>query len=146
MEVSLVNRNTGELKAIKVGWSWTIFFWNHLFSLPLFLRGLYGYAAIRLVLFILAAEFGINFIALESFEQMPTFERADGLPVLISLLPLVFDIYMGVKGNELTAKKYNRKNWDFAEPDSPAARYAKQKWGISDATPPPLESAGQGAQ
>lgn len=42
------NPRTGELREVKVGWSWTLFFFSGLFGLPLFLRGLHVWGALFL--------------------------------------------------------------------------------------------------
>lgn len=39
-------------------------------------------------------------------------------------------IWMGIKGNEMTAKNYLETGWQFADGNSDAVRYAKGKWGI----------------
>ncbi|MFZ3033752.1 MAG: hypothetical protein WA138_07055, partial [Parvibaculum sp.] len=46
------NSKTGELKQVKIGWSWTLFFFSSLFGLPLFLRRLYVWGAVELILWV----------------------------------------------------------------------------------------------
>lgn len=40
------------------------------------------------------------------------------------------NIFIAIKGNELTAKNYLELGWEFTEPDSDMVRMAKGKWGL----------------
>lgn len=48
MKVGMRNPKTGEIKQVKVGWSWTLFFFSGMFGIPLFLRGLHMWGAVFL--------------------------------------------------------------------------------------------------
>lgn len=121
MNVAMKNPKTGEIKEVKVGWSWTLFLFSGLFGLPLFLRKLHIWGAIFLVLWV------VNLIA-------PSALPADeGAIISIGLFIIFFalQIFLGIKGNEMTAKNYLENNWAFAEPDSELTKMAKMRWGIS---------------
>ena len=104
-QVPFQNAVTGEIKMVKVGFSWTLFLFGGFFGLPAFMRGLNSWG-VRLLL----------------------------VALLLGPVVLAFTIYLGVKGNELTAKNYLEKGWRFAEPDSLATTQGLQKWGWA-ATP-----------
>ena len=57
------------------------------------------------------------------------------LPIEIQIIVLIgceiFFIYLGVNGNEMTAKNYLEKGWVFAEPESEATLLGKTKWHIN---------------
>jgi hypothetical protein len=109
MKVSFRNPKSGEVKQVKVGWSWTLFFFAGLFGIPLFMRRLNIWGAVMAVL-CLAAPFSMG---------------ATYIPAL------VLQIYLAIKGNELTAKNYLEHGWEFAEPDSDMVRFARVQWGLS---------------
>ncbi|AVJ29090.1 hypothetical protein CLM73_19290 [Achromobacter spanius] len=116
------NPKTGEIKQVKVGWSWTIFLFSGMFGIPLFLRGLHVWGAVFL------AVGAINLIMPE-----PT-EEVQAIAVLIhAAIYLGLQLYMSIKGNELTAKNYLEKNWTFVDPESEDTALAKQRWGITTA-------------
>jgi hypothetical protein len=49
---------------------------------------------------------------------------------LLSVLQIGLAIYLGAKGNEITAKNYLELGWRFVEPDSEVTRYARRRWHI----------------
>lgn len=120
INVPFKNPKTGEVKFVKVGWSWTLFFFAGILGIPLFLRKLNAWGGIFLALW------AINFL-------LPNIVRGpDGLVVYTALFLAFFGltIWVSIKGNELTAKNYLDIGWVFAEPDSEATRFGKMNWGI----------------
>lgn len=115
------NPKTGEIKEVKVGWSWTLFLFSGLFGLPLFLRKLHVWGAIFFALWI------VKMVAPSALPEN------EGLVLSISLgvIFLALEIFIGIKGNEMTAKNYLENNWAFVEPDSELTKMAKMRWGIS---------------
>jgi hypothetical protein len=119
MQVSFKNPKTGEMKRVKVGWSWTLFFFSGVFGLPLFLRKLYIWG------FVFLALWAVNLLVSSS-----TSENADAAKVFMFFVGLGLAVWLGVKGNEMTAKNYLEQGWTFAEPQSDAVKFAQGKWGI----------------
>lgn len=121
MKIPMKNPKTGEIKEVKLGWSWTLFLFSSLFGLPLFLRRLYIWGGIFLALWV------VNLIA-------PRLMGPEEAMFFVSFLFFVFmglQIFLGVKGNEMTAKNYLEHDWAFVEPDSEITKLAKMRWGIS---------------
>ena len=115
MKVQFKNTITGEIVQIKVGWSWTLFFFSSFLGIPLFLRKLHVWGGVFLALW------AINLIF------------ASVEPAMLLILQLVFiglSIWLGIKGNEMTAKNLLEKGYEFVDPDSDLAKYAKGKWGL----------------
>lgn len=114
--VGFRDRQSGEIRSVKVGWSWTLFLFGPVLGIPLFMRGLHspGFAVI-------------------------------GLNALCALLPLMVDgsdniargaaiglaIVLGLHGNKMTAQHYLKHGWDWADPESEAAAYAQAKWELA---------------
>jgi hypothetical protein len=121
LHVAFRNPRTGEIKQVKVGWSWVLFLFSGVFGLPLFLRRLYVWGGIFLVLWL------VNLIA-------PSLMYEEDANVTIAIFGVVFlslQIWLGIKGNEMTAKNYLDNGWVFAEPDSDITRNAKLRWGVA---------------
>jgi hypothetical protein len=59
-----------------------------------------------------------------------TSENADAAKVFMFFVGLGLAVWLGVKGNEMTAKNYLEQGWTFAEPQSDAVKFAQEKWGI----------------
>ena len=112
-QVPFQNTATGELKTVKVGFSWTLFLFSGIFGLPCFIRGLTTWGAIMAVGAIL-------------------YYATIATPIVFFLMwpMLALQIYLGVKGNELTAKNYLANGWQFAEPEAIATKQGRQKWGL----------------
>lgn len=118
----MTNPKTGEVKEIKVGWSWILFLFSSFFGLPLFLRRLYIWGGILLAL-------GIVYIIAPS--MMYDEEESLGLLIVLNLVFLGLQIWLGIKGNEMTAKNYLELGWHFTNPNSDEVKFAKGKWGIN---------------
>ena len=80
MKVAMTNPKTGEVKEVKVGWSWILFLFSGFFELPLFLRKLHVWGGIFLILWIV-------YIIAPSIMQNE--EEALGLMILLNLLFLL---------------------------------------------------------
>jgi hypothetical protein len=122
IEVPFKNTKTAEIRKVKVGWSWTLFFFSGWLGVPLFMRKL--------------NRLGMVFLGLWGSSTILQFSMgrgngSEGLAVIVFLIAVGLSIWIGVKGNELTAKNYLNAGWQFAEPDSEATRFGKLKWGIS---------------
>ena len=122
MKVGMQNPKTGEIKQVKVGWSWTLFFFSGMFGIPLFLRGLHTWGAVFL------AVGSINLIMRTPTEEVQVISMLFNAAIYLGL-----QLYMSIKGNELTAKNYLEKNWTFVDAESEDTALAKQRWGIATA-------------
>ena len=122
MKVAMTNPKTGEVREVKVGWSWILFLFSGFFGLPLFLRKLHVWGGIFLILWIV-------YIIAPSIMQNE--EEALGLMILLNLVFLGLQIWLGIKGNEMTAKNYLELGWNFTNPNSDEVKFSKGKWGIN---------------
>lgn len=111
-DIFFKNPKTGETKKVKVGFSWILFLFSGFIGIPLFLRGLHVWGGI------MAGLWALNLIG--------------GQQITIGLffVALGLGIFLGIKGNAMTAKNYLEKGWIVANPDSDAVRMATMKWGI----------------
>lgn len=119
--IQLQNPATGEIRKIKIGWAWPLFFFSSWFGLPLFLRGLAGWGTVFLALWLLAVLVsamtgGDNFLA-----------------VILLLIQIGGSVWMAIKGNEITARHHLANGWRLLDRGSPATLFAKAKWNLPDA-------------
>ena len=121
MRITMKNPKTGELKDVKVGWSWTLFFFSSFFGLPLFLRKLNIWGGVA---------FALCSLSLFSMLSGRTIE-ALFFDLMIMIANLGLSIFLAIKGNEFTAKNYIENGWMFVESDSDLVKMAKVKWGIT---------------
>ncbi len=115
------NPKTGEVKEVKIGWSWTLFLFSGFFGLPLFLRKLHVWGAIYLALWVV---------------HLVTLGIVPGEARVIIVLPnyiVMFGLqcFVAIKGNEMTVKNYLENGWTFVDPDSKLTKMAKMRWGIT---------------
>lgn len=118
--VSFRNQYTGEIKSVKVGWSWTLFLFSNVFGIPLFLRKLYSYGF--LLLGLSCVQFVLGVI---DDPSLNTISKA------ISFGQLIAAVYLGRNGNQMTAKNYLENGWEWAEPGDDATIYAQEKWALA---------------
>jgi hypothetical protein len=132
MKVVMKNPRTGELRQVKVGWSWVLFLFSAFLGIPLFLRRLYLLGALMV-----AVNIPSSILSNSATEQNP-------MGAFIGLgVQAAFLAYLGMKGNELTAKSLLDKGWIFAKPESLEAQYAASRWGIElPAAPASQQPAG----
>lgn len=118
--IEFKNPKTGEIKTVKVGFSWTLLLFSGFFGIPLFLRKLNTWGGISL---------GLCFInILLSASNSHAAAAASIGPNLVSL---GLSIWMGIKGNELTAKNYIESGWELRNRESDSTRYALGRWGLA---------------
>jgi hypothetical protein len=55
---------------------------------------------------------------------------ADTLDMILMLAVAGLCLYLGYRGNALTARHYLACGYEFAEPESVEARIAAQSWGL----------------
>lgn len=110
---------TGEVRTVKVGWSWVLFLWSGFLGIPLFLRRLNVWGFVFLALWV------VNLLA------SAVSEDNGGISLVIFLIAVALQIWLGIKGNEMTAKNYLEQGWEFAEPDAEATRIGRERWGIT---------------
>jgi hypothetical protein len=118
--VKLKNTGTGEIKSIKVGWSWTLLLFSNFVGIPLFMRKLYAWAWLYFILEIL-------YFVLRTSDSLSS-PTLNPVRSLIWLAMIGGDIFLAIKGNEITGKHYLKNGWVFADPDSDSARVAEAKW------------------
>ena len=121
--VGFKNPQSGEIRQVKVGFSWVLFFFSSFVGLPLFFRGLVTWGVIYAGFWVL---YMIANLASGSSDS------AAGIFFLISLVSLVMSIFMGLKGNEITAKSLLARGWRVTDLDSEFTRMGLARWGVTD--------------
>jgi hypothetical protein len=124
MHVQFKNPRTGEIKEVKIGWSWTLFLFSGIFGLPLFLRKLNVWGELFLALAV------VNIIGPPLVDMSHPFVGI-GLRVNLFFVFLGLEIWLGIKGNEMTAKNYLENGWLFADEGTDSVRFARDKWGLA---------------
>ncbi len=119
MHVALRHAGTGDLKLIDTGWSWSLFLGASFLGVPLFFRGLAAWGTLMLVLW--AVQLALPFAANGG---------TGSLESLVNLLTVGVCIYLGFRGNALAARHFIACGYELAEPDSPVARDAAERWGV----------------
>ena len=121
IKVEFQNQKTGETKTVKVGWSWTLFFFASFLGIPLFLRKLNTLGAVFLVVFVL------NFVTPEIVRDP---DEKLGVSILLNALIVGLNTWMAIKGNEMTARNYLDLGWSIARPQSAEATIAGETWNL----------------
>lgn len=110
----------GRTKWIKDGFAWDMFVLSPLLGLPLFWRKLHAWGAV--VLAILLAWFIVDRFLVGLIET----RAGIGFAVVLFLL----DVFLGWRGNRLTAHAYLRHGWTVDHPDYAATRKLVTRWKL----------------
>ena len=113
MKVKLKNPKTGQVKSVELGWSWILFLFGDFFGIPLFFRGLYIWGALVLVILFLdiIINRGTDAICVDTLCK----SRVSPTGTIFNLIYLGLSIFFGVKGNEMTVRKYIAKDWQVVD-------------------------------
>ena len=120
--VLLQNPQSNQIRVIKVGFSWTSFFFGTFFGIPLFLRGLTGHG-----LFMVGFYFAYTIMMIMAQSS----EAAAGGAVLLWFLAVGLAFFYGFRANAMAGQKYLAEGWQFAKPDSSEALIAASAWSIA---------------
>ncbi len=113
--VQFSNEQTNELKSVKVGWSWTLFFFGPVLGIPFFIRKAYP-MALTMVVWNLGCIFA---------------PEGAGMDLLIAGVGIGIAVYLGREGNKLTAQHYAKNGWSIVDPESDAAVEARARWSLA---------------
>ena len=116
---------TGEMRNLKIGFSWTVLFFAGAFGIPLWIRRLHIPATIMCVLwlggFILQAQ-------IETARTYDTRDTAIAALLMLAIGQFVYQLYLAFNANEMAAKNYLREGWKFADENSEISRHARMQW------------------
>jgi len=121
MRITLRHPSTGAFKFVGTGWSWSLFLASGFLGLPLYFRGLLLWGTV------MTAAWSLSLITL--FAATPG-AGAEALDWGITIAMTALCVFFGFKGNALAARRYFALGYDFAYPDSAAARAAARSWGL----------------
>lgn len=121
---------TGQVRMVKIGWSWTMFFFSTFWGIIWFIRGLMDFGWTIVAINVIGVSmFSIEIAAaLQKNFALVTFTALGGW--VLGLGQFGFGIWAGIKGNEVTAKRYLKKGYELIDPNNDIVKYAKMKWGM----------------
>ena len=128
MPIESLKRIKEDVKEVKAGWSWTLFFFSTFLGIPLFLRKLPTWGGAMLVLCIFF--WVLTYIPMpDDGEPVPT--SSDLLFLAVGCVMFGFTIFFGIKGNETTAKNLLEYGWSFHDDEDPRTEAAKYRWSLA---------------
>lgn len=114
----------GRIKWVKDGFAWDLFVLSPLLGLPLFWRKLHAWGALMLGL--LLAWF-VAWFLLGRFADSHTVNVAADV---FAAIFFVLDLFLGWRGNRMTARAYVRHGWTVDHPDYAATRKLMTRWKL----------------
>jgi len=117
----------GRLKWVRVGFAWDLFVLAPLFGLPLFWRKLPQWGAVILGLLL---TWFVAWFVLHVSLRMDHAANAAGM--IYFVVSFALQLYLGFRGNRLTARAYVRHGWSVDHPEYAATRKIVQRWKLGD--------------
>lgn len=124
-KVAMQNPYTKEIQTVSVGWSWYLCLLSPVFGIPLFRKGLTFWGMLFLAM---------NCVAILGLIRDPQGSSSSNLIANVVVFGLM--VFIGLKGNELTAKNYLAHGWTFVDPESDAVKYAMSEWQLNNDSVP----------
>ncbi len=125
MFANFIHPVTGEKRQVKMGLSWTLFFFGTFFGIPFFIRKMYSWGILMCLLLI--PYFAAVFLSIDS--------GTDEVNLYLTLLQFVllglqcnFFIY----GNKMTAKYYLNQGFRIENDDEFVKKQIKISWKFTD--------------
>jgi hypothetical protein len=109
----------GDVKLVKVGWSWTCFLFGSFYGVPWYMRKLPIYGAI-------GAAIGI----LNTLSYILWGDAFTSLDAILGIASICFCCFGGMKANELTIRNYFEKGYKFTNPESAEFALMNNKYHI----------------
>jgi hypothetical protein len=109
-------------KRVKSGFAWDLFLFSGVLGVPLFLRGLTGWGAAVLGLWVVDLALG---------RLAPGLGRLAGQVGLFACF-LGLQLYLGWAGNALTARSYRARGWTPEHSRDLAVRRTLERWGMGE--------------
>lgn len=120
--ITLNGSGGGAQKRIKTGFAWDLFLLAPLFGAPLFLRRLPHWGAAILALWVV--DLGIGWLAGGG-------RGAAATQIILFAAFLLVQLWLGFKGNELTAKALLAHGWTVDHPEFVATRRVLERWRLT---------------
>lgn len=132
MFANFIHPITGEKRQVKIGWSWTLFFFWGFYGIPFFVRKMISYGVGAIILPILSGTiFGV--IMAIMFGSSLSEDELIGLFFLLYMFVyLIISILLLVKGNKMTAKYYLNQGFRIENDDEFVKKQVKIAWKFTD--------------
>ena len=121
LKATFIDPETEEIRQVKIGFNWVLLLFSCAFGIPLFLRKLHGWACVFLALELIG--WALNVMSSSGqIIWVPAF--------IVHVTILCLSLWMGLRGNELTAKNYLKLGWVLQNPTSKASIKAQKIWNL----------------
>lgn len=110
-------------KQLRTGFAWDLFFFAGLFGVPLFLRRLPQWGALILALWLIDLMIG----------RLPLGRHGGALAEAVLFAAfLAAQLWLGFRGNRLTAKALLAHGWRVERPEDRATKRLIERWRLAD--------------
>jgi hypothetical protein len=121
--ITLKHKQSGKEKRISTGFAWDLFLCAGLFGIPLFWRRLHPWGAIVLALWCVDLLIGRLPIAAQT---------ARSSEAALFAVFLALQLWLGFRGNRLTAKTYLAHGWVIEQPNDARTKRVIERWKLGN--------------
>ncbi|MDY5049898.1 MAG: hypothetical protein SPF17_00590 [Candidatus Mucispirillum faecigallinarum] len=127
-KITFTNSITGETATVKVGFSWILFFFSSFFGIPLFLRKLYLFGVIMLIL----ETTNIILVVFSESYYSYYYSELVFLMYLLQFGMFGLNIFLGIRGNKITALNYIKLGYKITNKEDYKINLVKESWNLPD--------------
>lgn len=127
-KITFTNSITGETATVKVGFSWILFFFSSFFGIPLFLRKLYLFGVIMLIL----ETTNIILVVFSESYYSYYYSELVFLMYLLQFGMFGLNIFLGIRGNKITALNYIKLGYKITNKEYYKINLVKESWNLPD--------------
>jgi hypothetical protein len=126
VKITLYNKNSDQIHMASIGFSWSLFLFSGILGIPCFIKNLYGYGFVFLIIDIVSIVSNYNIM------NNSTNVNVALLLFLIgsNVVSFILSILMGINGNKLSIKSYLDEGYSFVHQNDPNVKMIKMKLGI----------------
>ena len=127
-KITFTNSITGETATVKAGFSWILFFFSSFFGIPLFLRKLYLFGVIMLIL----ETTNIILVVFSESYYSYYYSELVFLMYLLQFGMFGLNIFLGIRGNKITALNYIKLGYKITNKEDYKINLVKESWNLPD--------------
>jgi ribosomal protein L40E len=126
-KITLYNKNSDQIHMASIGFSWSLFLFSGILGIPCFIKKLYGYGFVFLIIDIVSI---VNYMTNDSLVTFTNVNMTLLFLIGSNVVSFILSVLIGINGNKLSIKSYLDEGYSFVHQNDPYVRMIKMELGI----------------